>query len=64
VILLVGNRVDKVCSEIMGYLVERGFTNQVHVNEVVKAIIHLRGPDKRTINNWVEGFSGSRLFGA
>ena len=37
---------------IMKYLVDQGFTNQVHVKEVEKAIIYVRGPDKRTIQNW------------
>jgi len=48
------NRVEKVCSEIMNYLVEQGFTNQVDINQVRKVIIRLRGPDKRTINNWLK----------
>lgn len=46
------SRAVKVCNMIMRYLVDHGFTNQVHVNEVEKAIIFVRGPDKRTIQNW------------
>jgi len=42
----------KVCTLIMKWLVDRGFTNQVHEKEVEKAIIFVRGPDKRTLQNW------------
>jgi len=38
----------------MNYLVDHGFSNQVSLGEVVKAIIKLRGPDRRTINNWLK----------
>jgi len=46
------SRSNKVCLEIMKHLISEGFTNQVHVKEVEKAIIYVRGPDKRTIQNW------------
>lgn len=47
------SRSNKICSEIMRYLVSRGFTHQVHKKQVVEAIVYLRGPDKRTIKNWM-----------
>ena len=47
------SRSRKICYEIMDYLVKQGFTNEVHINEVKKAIVYVRGPDKRTINNWM-----------
>ena len=42
----------KVCFEIMRYLVRSGFAYQVPVKEVEKAIIWIRGSDKRTLQNW------------
>jgi len=42
----------EVCNAIMRFLVEQGFTNQVTVKEVEKAIVYVRGPDKRTLENW------------
>lgn len=47
------SRTVEVCNAIMHYLVEHGFTNQVLKSEVERAIILLRGPDKRTIKNWM-----------
>ena len=46
------SRAWKVCSQIMQYLVNEGYTNQVHESEVEKAITYVRGPDQRTIINW------------
>lgn len=42
----------RVCSEIMRYLVREGFTGNVAVKEVEKAIVWVRGSDKRTLQNW------------
>lgn len=41
-----------VCAKIMDYLVKEGFTNQVQEHIVEKAIIFVRGADKRTLHNW------------
>ena len=42
----------KGCFEIMRYLVRSGFAYQVSVKEVEKAIVWIRGSDKRTLKNW------------
>ena len=38
--------------EIMRFLVERGFTNQVHVEALKVAVTAVRGGDPRTLKNW------------
>jgi len=36
----------------MTYLIKKGFTQEVHVREIEEAITYVRGPDKRTLDNW------------
>jgi len=40
------------CVEIMRFLVEAGFTYQVHVEALKVAITAVRGGDPRTLKNW------------
>jgi len=40
------------CVEIMRFLVEAGFTYQVHVEALKVAITTVRGGDPRTLTNW------------
>jgi len=42
------------CVEIMRFLVEAGFTYQVHVEAMKVAITAVRGEDPRTLNNWTQ----------
>ena len=46
-------RSNQVCHKIMNYLVEHGYTKEVHKNKLEEAIIYVRGTDKRTIVNWM-----------
>ena len=42
------------CVEIMRFLVEAGFTYQVHVEALKVAITAVRGGDPRTLKNWTQ----------
>jgi len=42
------------CVEIMRFLVESGFTYQVHVEALKVAITAVRGGDPRTLKNWTQ----------
>jgi len=42
------------CVEIMRFLVEAGFTYQVHVEALKVAITAVRGGDPRTLENWTQ----------
>ena len=46
------SRSEKVCREIMQRLVEEGYTQFISQTTLEKAIIYVRGPDKRTLKNW------------
>lgn len=46
------SRSEKVCREIMQRLVEEGYTYSISQTTLEKAIIYVRGPDKRTLKNW------------
>lgn len=35
-------------------MVEQGYTKQVSKTELEKAIVYVRGPDQRTITNWLK----------
>jgi len=42
------------CVEIIRFLVEAGFTYQVHVEALKVAITAVRGGDPRTLKNWTQ----------
>jgi len=42
------------CVEIMRFLVEAGFTYQVHIEALKVAITAVRGGDPRTLKNWTQ----------
>jgi len=42
------------CVEIIRFLVEAGFTFQVHVEALKVAITAVRGGDPRTLKNWTQ----------
>jgi len=46
------SRAYRYCVEIMRFLVEAGFTYQVHVEALKVAITAVRGGDPRTLKNW------------
>jgi len=43
----------EICKQIMQHLVKQGYTNQASRTTMHQAIIYIRGPDKRTIANWM-----------
>ena len=47
------SKVQKVCEEIIEYLIREGFRLQVARADVEKAIMYVRGVDERTINRWL-----------
>jgi len=48
------SRAYRHCVEIMRFLVEAGFTYQVHVEALKVAITAVRGGDPRTLKNWIQ----------
>jgi hypothetical protein len=51
------NRSQRICKEIMQYLISQGYTNQVSRSVIMKAIVYIRGPDPRTIENWMRALT-------
>jgi len=47
-------RAQKVCEEIINFLLREGFKHQVSKREIEKAIMNIRGIDERTIQRWLK----------
>jgi len=45
-------KAQKVCEEIINFLLREGFKHQVSKREIEKAIMNIRGIDERTIQRW------------
>lgn len=47
-------RSEKVCRQIIDYLLAEGYKVQVRRSDVEKAIMRIRGVDQRTKQKWLE----------
>ncbi|RLC36474.1 hypothetical protein DRH29_04500 [candidate division Kazan bacterium] len=45
---------QKVCEEIINFLLNEGFRIEVSKSDVEKAIMYIRGIDERTIQKWLK----------
>jgi len=45
--------VVEVCKQILAYCIKQGYTYQISKQELAKAIMLIRGADKRTIDKWL-----------
>jgi len=48
------SRTYQCCGEIVTHLVNEGYTYQISLHELRKAIVLLRGGDPRTVKTWIE----------